>query len=720
MSKPVFRDLNIMIEMLAEVTAGLEEALETGSRLSGLIETACQNAVFSHGLESLSKISVDEFQKSKAGIRVSALKEAGYDNMRQVAEASEEKLAYIEGIGDKQIEVIKNIVSEFQNHLMEYAKIRLNLDDFSSENIALLSSIFRHKNLTLLFGQEEGIDEICHWLRDVNRDVQTSNMARSNFRWLFSSRRTKEETLRISEIISSVFAGEYYGRVRGFLSSYQAIMEASPQEIMEDFRNDSASYYAALEYYGGRNLPKPLIYSSIPARIAGEIDEMDLDTSGFVGTLRSYQRFGAKYILYYGRVLLGDEMGLGKTIQAIAVMAHLYARNEGKHFLVVCPASVLVNWVREIKKFSHIPTYLVHGSNLEREFRNWKMEGGVCITNYESMGKILEGIDNEMSIALMVVDEAHYIKNPDAKRTRYIHALEDESQRILLMTGTPLENKVEEMCSLVDFVRPEMSAEIRKAAHMSQVPEFREMIAPVYLRRLRQDVLEELPAMDHKEEWCQMTEKDTMYYAEAIWNRNFNDMRRVSFLQSDMMSSCKMARIKEICLDAKEDGRKVIIYSFFRETVSKVEEALRPQVSGVITGSTPPEERQDIIDRFRESQDKHILVCQIQAGGTGLNIQAASIVVFCEPQIKPSLESQALSRVYRMGQNRNVMVHHILCPETIDEAVADIFNKKQREFDLYAQESVMGEAGENMVDKEWIQRYIDQASRKYLEGPAPA
>ena len=704
-----------MTEQIRQVSSGLEDVVSTGSRLEGLIETACQNALFSDALESLSKISVEEFAKSKSGIRVAALKNAGYENMRQIAQATDKELGQIEGIGDKQVETIRSILSEFQNHLVEYSKIKVKLGDFSPENIALIASVFQHKNLTVLLSDTGWIIDSCEYFRNLSQDVTHANIARSGLQWFFSGKRKKEETSAIFEELAFGVYSDRYNNARDLLDRYEAIINAPPEVLMEDFERDSASYYAALEYYGGA-APKPLIYSSIPAQIANEIDSMDLDTSEFVGTLRSYQRFGAKYILYYGRALLGDEMGLGKTIQAIAVMTHLYAQNKNAHFLVVCPASVLVNWVREIEKFSKIPAHLVHGGDLEKEFSAWKSGGGVCVTNYESMGKIIDAIDNQMTMALMVIDEAHYIKNPDAKRTKYIHSLENESERILLMTGTPLENKVEEMCNLVDFVRPDMSEEIRKTAHMSRVPEFREMLAPVYLRRLREDVLDELPAIAHKEEWCTMTATDINHYVEAIRVRSFNDMRRVSFLQQDMMSSCKMTRIKEICSEAKEDGRKVIVYSFFRETVAKVEEALSPDVMGTITGSTEVEERQNIIDRFKETKDKHILVCQIQAGGTGLNIQAASIVVFCEPQIKPSLESQALSRVYRMGQNRNVLVHHVLCPETIDEAVAAIFNRKQKEFELYAHESLMGAVSENLFDKEWIKEYIDIATRKYLGG----
>ena len=330
------------------------------------------------------------------------------------------------------------------------------------------------------------------------------------------------------------------------------------------------------------------------------------------------------------------------------------------------------------------------------------------------MGKIVERIDNHMQLALLVIDEAHYIKNPDAKRTKYIRMLDNESERILMMTGTPLENRVDEMCSLIDFVRPDLSPEVRKSAYMSHVPEFRRMLAPIYLRRLREQVLEELPAMEEKQEWCGMTDADCVSYIDCLSQHSFAGMRRVSFLQDDLSTSSKAIRLRELCQEAGAEGRKILIYSFFRETVMKVSELMKNSCIGVITGNTEVAKRQALIDRFTDEPDGSVLVCQVQAGGTGLNMQTASVVIFCEPQIKPSLTNQALSRVYRMGQVRNVLVYHLLCENTVDEAMVRLLESKQQEFDAYAEESVMAEATENLMDGEWIQSFIVEENKRYL------
>ena len=345
---------------------------------------------------------------------------------------------------------------------------------------------------------------------------------------------------------------------------------------------------------------------------------------------------------------------------------------------------------------------------------SWIRDGGAAVVNYESLSKIVGAIEQKLRLDMLVIDEAHYIKNPEAKRTQLIHSLDDESDRILMMTGTPLENKVEEMCELIGFVRPDMVKEIRENAGMRHVPAFREMPAPVYLRRQREMVLEELPPLTMEEEWCEMTPQDFEAYSEQVRDGVFMGMRRISFLQKDLKSSSKALRLTELCSQAMEEERKVIVFSYFRETIRKVKAFLGDIVLGTITGSTPVEERQLLIDRFTDVPGGAVLICQVQAGGTGLNIQAAGTVIFCEPQIKPSLTWQALSRVYRMGQVQNVLVYHLLCENTVDEAVMGILARKEAEFELFAQESAIADAADGIADKEWIRKLVEEERRKYL------
>lgn len=159
--------------------------------------------------------------------------------------------------------------------------------------------------------------------------------------------------------------------------------------------------------------------------------------------------------------------------------------------------------------------------------------------------------------------------------------------------------------------------------------------------------------------------------------------------------------------------RKVIVFSFFRDTISKVCRMLGGCCLEPITGSVSPAKRQEIIDGFAKAAPGTVLVCQVQAGGTGLNIQPASVVVFCEPQIKPSIENQAISRAYRMGQVRNVLVYRLLCAESIDERIIEILRRKQELFDNFADESVVGAENMKMSERIWIKQMV-QAEKERL------
>lgn len=717
-AKPNFKELKKQMDAARILNDGARRLLADGQRQEQEVREACARVRRRRALDSLKNIDLEELKKSRTGIRTAALKEAGYSNLWELARLKDWELCAIDGIGEKQAEAIRSVTAEFVNHMAQHAAIRLSVEksgDDQPENVDLLIALARFRKGQTLREEMEKIDKE---LEDFVTDVFDRIEIRSGMHWIFSGRGARERTVRAAEDLHGFQFSPVREKVCHYLEEYRRIPELGAEEAKEDFRRNGADYYAILEEYGGSVLEKPLIYSSIPAQLASAVDETEIDLSCFKGHLRSYQLFGAKYILFERRVLLGDEMGLGKTVQAVAAMCDVYAGDPKSRFLVVCPASVLVNWCREIKKFSAIETYLLHGSFLEEEFDRWKEHGGAAVTNFETMGKIVDDIDKRLKIAMLVVDEAHYIKNPDAKRTKYVRALDEESDRILMMTGTPLENRVEEMCSLIDFVRPDMTEEIRRSAYMSHVPEFREMLAPVYLRRQRDQVLEELPPIEEKQEWCALTESDRTAYEASVREKNFMAMRRISFLQEDLENSSKAVRLLELCRDAEEDGRKIVIYSFFRETVEKVRGLLGGKCVGVITGSTEISERQGMIDQLKDAKDGSVLICQIQAGGTGLNIQAASVAIFCEPQIKPSLTNQAIARVYRMGQVRNVLVYHLLCENTVDEAVVQILERKQQEFDIFADESSIGEAMDNLVDKEWIRELIERENEKADKGDA--
>ena len=426
----------------------------------------------------------------------------------------------------------------------------------------------------------------------------------------------------------------------------------------------------------------------LPEDLAHEIQNEPFYPEGLRCELRRYQEWGVKYALHQQRVLLGDEMGLGKTVQAIAVMVSL--RNTGaERFVVVCPASVLSNWCREISKHSDLTVSMVHGTKKEAALNSWKQSGGVAVTTYETTGFFSDNYSSKLD--MMVVDEAHYIKNTEARRSMNVRKLCAKSEKLLFMTGTAIENRVDEMISLIQVLRPEIAERVKSLAFMSGAPQFREAVAPVYYRRRREDVLTELPELTESFEWCTLGKEEEALYEQAVINQKYADARRVSWAVDDLALSSKARRLSELLDEAGDDGRKVIVFSFFLDTVNKISRMLGERCVGPINGSVPPQRRQEMIDEFDKASEGAVLTAQIQSGGTGLNIQSASVIVICEPQFKPSIENQAISRAYRMGQSRNVLVYRLLCEDTVDEKITQLLKEKQAVFDAFADKSAVAE-----------------------------
>ena len=259
-----------------------------------------------------------------------------------------------------------------------------------------------------------------------------------------------------------------------------------------------------------------------------------------------------------------------------------------------------------------------------------------------------------------MIDEAHYVKNPRTQRTRAVRTWIQGSKHALLMSGTPMENRVDEFRALVNHVRPDLATTIRTTDGIAGADAFRKAVAPVYLRRNQSDVLNELPPRIDTPEWLTLDGPSADAYRSAVAEGNFMAMRRAAFLTEDPLDSPKLKRLLEIAEEAADNDRKVVVFSYFRDVIDRVHTALGPLAAGPLTGSVSPTDRQQIVDRFSAHNGPLVLVSQIEAGGVGLNIQAASVVVLTEPQWKPSTEDQAIARCHRMGQVRPVEVHRLL------------------------------------------------------------
>jgi superfamily II DNA or RNA helicase len=459
----------------------------------------------------------------------------------------------------------------------------------------------------------------------------------------------------------------------------------------DDFLHRPADYFAMLAELGFITEDEQKTHGDLPEDIVEAIRELELDTQHLAVSLRGYQSFGAKFALVQRRVIIGDEMGLGKTVEALAALAHLRSRGF-HHTLVICPAAVVTNWVREIQSKSALRPHRIHGPGRETAARNWIRNGGVAVTTFETLGWFENRILAVLDLGCVVVDEAHYIKNPAALRTQRVTRILNANDRAILMTGTPLENRIDEFRHLVGYIRPDLLVEVNEFAPRR----FRRQVAPAYLRRNQEDVLTELPELVEVDEWLPMSREDAAAYRNAVAAGNFMAMRQAALSQGG--KSEKMLRLVEIVEEAEDNGRRVIVFSHFRDVLDQVTRSLPGQVFGPLTGSVPATARQIIVDQFSTAGHGAVLVSQIIAGGVGLNIQAASVVVICEPQLKPTTEWQAIARAHRMGQLESVQVHRLLSEEGVDLRVTEILAKKRELFDEFARISDTADSAPEALD----------------------
>jgi SNF2 family DNA or RNA helicase len=271
------------------------------------------------------------------------------------------------------------------------------------------------------------------------------------------------------------------------------------------------------------------------------------------------------------------------------------------------------------------------------------------------------------------------------------------------------------------MVNPEIGMGLMHRALVVNPTEFKRKVAPAYLRRNAIDVLSELPERIEIDEWEEMTDHDERHYLKALESGNFMAIRRASFAAASIGKSAKMNRLLEIVDEATEAGHKVIAYSYFLDVLNAVTEALGDKAYGPMTGAMAPPARQELVDEFTAAPEGSVLVSQVIAGGVGLNIQAASIVIMCEPQLKPSTENQAIARAHRMGQLKSVQVYRLLNPDSIDERIEEILSGKETVFAQYARDSELAEAsGGKAIDGRTTLRLIQgERDRLGVTGAEP-
>ena len=688
MAKPLRRKDVITIKAAHEaLLEDLRSAAGLATECKARAKEAAEMITARRIMDVLKEVPVEEINRDRKGFRTKTLRDYGYNTLADLAAASEFALEAIDGISPAAAKEIKALTDEMAARTREGVHIRISADERTPEVTALIRAVSQARDAGKV--SEAAIKLHGHYAAGIERALEALAPTSNVFKWLFTSKSKKDMAGSAFSFLTEAINGDYGKAGEQIISVADTISGRTEDEAWADFQEEPIPFFTMIEEIAPGFLGTGDGTYGLPEELARQIQDEKLFPEGLKCTLRRYQEWGVKYILHQGNVLLGDEMGLGKTVQAIAAMVSL--KNTGAtHFLIVCPAGLRVNWVREIRKHSYLPVVEIYGARRDEHLAYWLRAGGAAVTTYETCAHI--HFPEDFRCSMLIADEAHYIKNPEAQRTINTKRLCESAERLLFMTGTALENRVDEMISLIEILNPKVAFNLRGLEFLSAAPMFRERAAAVYYRRKREDVLTELPELIESREWCSLTLEETALYEQAILAHKVNDARRVSFNVPDVKRSSKAKRLFELVEEARDEGRKVVVFSFFLDTIQKVQELLDYRCLPAITGAMSSEERQQVIDTFEESAAGTVLPAQISAGGTGLNIQTASVVVICEPQLKPSSENQAISRVYRMGQTRNVLVYRLLAEDTIDEKILNLLAGKQELFDAFADKSAAAEA----------------------------
>lgn len=431
-------------------------------------------------------------------------------------------------------------------------------------------------------------------------------------------------------------------------------------------------------------------------------------------TLRDYQKTGALWLkqlsaLGFGGIL-ADDMGLGKTVQ---ILSFLYAEKRTEPALIVTPAALTYNWLHEFKKFiPEASVMLIDGSRDERKKKIEHIKDyEFVIVSYPLLRRDIESY-GEIEFSFCVLDEAQAIKNPhtmNASSVKKIHA-----RRRFALTGTPIENSLKELWSIFDFLMPGYLGSYEEFRSVYELPiirdgsaavmnELRAKIRPFLLRRMKSDVLSELPEKVEEILYANMTEEqEKMYiaYREIAKNRALAilagegkanlemltlilRLRQISchpslFDVSYKKGSGKLDVLYELLASAVSSGHRVLVFSQFTSMLSIISTGLKER--GVeyfyIDGSTPARRRLELCDRFNGGE-REVFLISLKAGGTGLNLTGADTVIHYDPWWNPAVTDQASDRAYRIGQDKSVHVIRMACENTIEAKIIELQEKKR-------------------------------------------
>ncbi len=441
-------------------------------------------------------------------------------------------------------------------------------------------------------------------------------------------------------------------------------------------------------------------------------------------TLRPYQQAGVRWLYLLSQLGLGaclaDDMGLGKTIQVLALLLVLQRDNKSAPApsLLVAPASLLANWAAEAERFTpSLRVLVVHPSAMpSAEMKNLDAvrlsNVDLVITSYGTLLKL--PVLTDMPWRLAVADEAQALKNPSAKQTQQVKKLKAQSR--IALTGTPVENRLSDLWSLFDFTHPgllgsskvfsDFSKRLNETKHFAPL---RNLVQPYILRRLKTDkrVISDLPDKTEMQTWCHLSPTQAALYQRAVKDlaqalEEADGISRKGLVLAYLMrfkqicnhpsqwlgdaawqeaDSGKFARLRELAEVIAAKQEKVLVFTQFRETTAPLA-AFLGSIFGreglVLHGGTPVAKRRELVKRFQDDELTPFFVLSLKAGGSGLNLTAASHVIHYDRWWNPAVENQATDRAYRIGQQRNVLVHKFICKGTVEDRINQLIESKQQ------------------------------------------
>ncbi|WP_424357105.1 DEAD/DEAH box helicase [Methanocella sp. MCL-LM] len=447
----------------------------------------------------------------------------------------------------------------------------------------------------------------------------------------------------------------------------------------------------------------------------------------FAGVLRDYQVKGYSWLAFMKKYGLGsilaDDMGLGKTIQLLALLLKEKEEDIKGPTLLICPTSILGNWQREAKKFAPaLKVHIHHGAaRAEKERFGKIVKTHDLILSTYALAYRDEELLKEVNWKLVVLDEAQNIKNPHTRQARAIRALKADHR--IAMTGTPIENRLSELWSIVDFLNPgylgkaetfrkQFAIPIERYDDTARSEKLKQAIRPLVLRRVKTDpaVIKDLPDKIEIKEPCNLTKEQATLYEAIVEHMlksidNATPMQRRGIVLAALMKlkqvcdhpslyiktstaatekalirSGKLKRLTELLDEALAEGDSVLIFTQFVEMGEMLKAYLQStfdEEALFLHGGVPQKARDKMVLRFGEKEGPRIFIISLKAGGVGLNLTRASHVFHFDRWWNPAVENQATDRAYRIGQNKNVLVHKFVCTGTLEEKIDELIESKK-------------------------------------------